>query len=60
MELFLTQDMVSAIPIGIAAALEDNIANERNIPVDSVNAVKTAMMGPLVGLGNGLCMRKSF
>lgn len=54
MELFLTQDMVSAIPVGIAAAMEERYAIDRDISPDSINAVKMAMMGPLAGLGDSL------
>jgi len=54
MELFLTQDMVSAIPIGVAAAMEERNAIDGDIDPDSINAVKTAMMGPLAGLGDSL------
>lgn len=54
MELFLTNDITSAIPVGIAAAMEERYALERDIDPDSINAVKTAMMGPLAGLGDSL------
>ncbi|SHE94194.1 PTS system IID component, Man family [Seinonella peptonophila] len=54
MELFLTQDMVSAIPVGISAAMEERYATKKDIAPDSINAVKTAMMGPLAGLGDSL------
>lgn len=54
MQLFLTQPMVSAIPVGIAAAMEERIATEGDIEPDTVNAVKTALMGPLAALGDSL------
>lgn len=54
MEYFLTQDMVSAIPIGIAAAMEEMHANDPDMDSASINAVKTALMGPLAGLGDSL------
>lgn len=54
MEYFLTQDMVSAIPVGVAAAMEERYALEGDIDPDSINGVKTALMGPLAGLGDSL------
>lgn len=54
MEYFLTQDMVSAIPVGVATAMEERYATEGDIDPDSINAVKTALMGPLAGLGDSL------
>lgn len=50
MEYFLTNDITSAIPVGVAAAMEERYATERDIDPDSINAVKTALMGPLAGL----------
>lgn len=54
MQLFLTQPMVSALPVGVAAAMEERIATEHDIEPDTVNAVKTALMGPLAALGDSL------
>lgn len=54
MQLFLTQPMVSAIPVGISAAMEERIALEGDIDPESVNAVKSALMGPLAALGDSL------
>jgi len=54
MQLFLTQPMVSAIPVGIAAAMEERYATEKDIDPESINAVKTALMGPLAALGDSL------
>lgn len=54
MEYFLTNDITSAIPIGVAAAMEERYATQRDIEPDSINAVKTALMGPLAGLGDSL------
>ncbi len=54
MQLFLTQPMVSAIPVGIAAAMEERIALQGDIDPESVNAVKSALMGPLAALGDSL------
>lgn len=54
MEYFLTQDMVSAIPVGIAAAMEEMNAADENMDPSAINAVKSALMGPLAGLGDSL------
>ena len=54
MEYFLTNDITSAIPIGVAAAMEERHALQKDIEPDSINAVKTALMGPLAGLGDSL------
>lgn len=54
MEYFLTNDITSAIPVGVAAAMEERHAVERDIDPNSINAVKTALMGPLAGLGDSL------
>ncbi|HHY80887.1 MAG TPA: PTS system mannose/fructose/sorbose family transporter subunit IID [Thermoanaerobacter sp.] len=54
MVLFLTQPMVSAIPVGIAAAMEERYATKRDIDPETINAVKTALMGPLAALGDSL------
>ena len=54
MELFLTQPMVSAIPVGVAAAMEERLATEGDIDASSISAVKTALMGPLAALGDSL------
>lgn len=54
LEYFLTQDMVSSIPVGIAAAMEEANANDEEMDPSSINAVKTALMGPLAGLGDSL------
>lgn len=54
MELFLTQPMVSAIPVGVAAAMEERLATEGDVDPSAISAVKTALMGPLAALGDSL------
>lgn len=54
LEYFLTQDMVSAIPIGISVAMEESCSNNPDLDPNSINSVKTALMGPLAGLGDSL------
>ncbi|HBU0029544.1 TPA: PTS system mannose/fructose/sorbose family transporter subunit IID, partial [Klebsiella pneumoniae] len=54
MELFLTHDMGSSVCVGVSAAMEERIAQSGDISESSINAVKTAMMGPVAGLGDSL------
>lgn len=53
-EIFLTEAQCAKTVIGITAAMEERIANEGDIPEESVSAVKAAMMGPLAGIGDTL------
>ena len=48
------RDITSAIPVGIAAAMEEMHANDPDMDPNAINAVKTALMGPLAGLGDSL------
>ena len=41
MEYFLTNDITSAIPVGIAAAMEEMHANDPDMDPNAINAVKT-------------------
>lgn len=54
MQLFLTQPMVSALPVGVAAAMEERLAMEGDVDPESIDAAKTALMGPLAALGDSL------
>lgn len=54
MQLFLTNPMTSAIPVGVAAAMEERIATEGDLDPSAVNDVKIALMGPLAALGDSL------
>jgi PTS system mannose-specific IID component/fructoselysine and glucoselysine-specific PTS system IID component len=54
MEYFLTQDMVSAIPVGISTALEEENSKNEEFNPAVVNATKMALMGPLASLGDSL------
>lgn len=54
MQYFLTNDITSAIPVGVAAAMEERYAVEGDIDPQSIESVKTALMGPLAGLGDSL------
>lgn len=54
MQMFLTQPMVASIPIGVSAAMEERLATEHDIEPESIDATKTALMGPLAALGDSL------
>lgn len=54
LEYFLTQDMVTAIPIGISVALEEEYASNEDFDPSIINATKMALMGPLASLGDSL------
>ena len=53
-QLFLTEARLSHIPIGISAAMEERYALKKDIDPASINAVKTALMGPLAAIGDSL------
>lgn len=48
-ELFLTEGRMASICIGISCAMEESNAKVGDIDVDSINAIKVALMGPLAG-----------
>jgi len=54
MEYFLTNDITSAIPLGISVAMEEENACNDDFDSSIIGAVKTALMGPLAGLGDSL------
>ncbi|MCG2768111.1 MAG: PTS system mannose/fructose/sorbose family transporter subunit IID [Anaerolineae bacterium] len=51
---FNTQPTFGAIIHGIAVALEEERANGAEISDEAINGLKTALMGPLAGLGDTL------
>jgi len=51
---FNTQPTFGAIIPGIAVALEEERANGAEISDEAINGLKTALMGPLAGLGDTL------
>ncbi|MDD4570656.1 MAG: PTS system mannose/fructose/sorbose family transporter subunit IID [Tepidanaerobacteraceae bacterium] len=53
-EYFLTNPIMSYWIIGIVAAIEERIAVTKDISRDVVSATKTALMGPLAAIGDGL------
>lgn len=53
-QLFLTEGRMAATCVGIAGAMEERNALVGDIDVESINAVKVALMGPLAGIGDSL------
>lgn len=53
-ELFLTEAHLSHFVIGLTAAMEERYANEKDIDPVSIGAIKSALMGPLAGIGDSL------
>lgn len=53
-ELFLTEARLSHFVIGLTGAMEERYAQDRDIDPDSIGAIKSALMGPLAGIGDSL------
>ncbi len=53
-EFFNVTPMVSPLVMGITAALEEENANDEQFDSKSINAVKSALMGPLSGIGDSI------
>lgn len=53
-ELFLTEAHLSHLVIGITAAMEEQNSQSDDFDSDSINAIKTALMGPLAGIGDSM------
>ena len=54
-ELFLTEARMSHIILGITAAMEEqNALKGDEFDEDSINAIKSALMGPFAGIGDSL------
>lgn len=53
-EYYLSEGRAAGLNIGIAAAMEERYALYRDIEPESINAVKSALMGPLAALGDGI------
>lgn len=53
MEFFNCTPQTSSFIVGLAASMEERFYNDReNFDEDSINAVKTSLMGPLAGIGD--------
>lgn len=53
-ELFLTEARLSHFVIGLTAAMEERNANIKDIDPNSITAIKSALMGPLAGIGDSI------
>ena len=53
-EFFNTTPQVSTLCFGISCAMEEEIASNPEMDPSTVNAVKSALMGPLAGIGDSL------
>ena len=53
-EYFLTNPVMAEWIIGIVVSIEEKIAETKDMSRDAVSAVKTALMGPLAAIGDGL------
>lgn len=53
-ELFLTEARLSHFVIGMTSAMEERHANDKDIDPDSISMIKSALMGPLAGIGDSL------
>ena len=54
MEIFNTTPAVVPTIMGISAAMEEENANNPAFDVQSINAVKASLMGPLAGIGDSI------
>ena len=54
LEYYLSEGRAAGLNIGIAAAMEERYALDRDIEPESINAVKAALMGPLAALGDSI------
>ncbi len=53
-QLFLTEGRVAQFIVGVSAAMEERYALRRDIDPSSIHLYKTALMGPLAGIGDSL------
>lgn len=54
MEFFNTQPTLGCAILGIVSAMEEEKANGKDIPAESISAIKSSMMGPLAGIGDSV------
>jgi mannose/fructose/N-acetylgalactosamine-specific phosphotransferase system component IID len=53
-ELFNTHPYFGNLIIGVAIALEESKAHDETITDESISSIKTALMGPLAGIGDSV------
>jgi fructoselysine and glucoselysine-specific PTS system IID component len=54
LEFMAVTPQLSTLIMGINAAMEEENANKPDFNDDSINAIKTSLMGPLAGIGDSL------
>lgn len=54
LEFFNCATSTSPIILGISCAMEEQNANSEDFDASSINSVKTALMGPLAGIGDSM------
>ena len=54
LEFFNCSASTSPIILGISCAMEEQNANSEDFDASSINSVKTALMGPLAGIGDSM------
>ena len=52
--LYQTSHYLATFQMGITAAMEEENAQDADFDTDSIGAVKTALMGPIAGIGDSL------
>lgn len=52
LEFYNTTPYITTLPLGISAAMEEMNAEDENFDTQSISNVKTALMGPLAGVGD--------
>lgn len=52
LEIFNTTPQVSTFIMGLSAAMEEQNSENEDFSEESINAVKTSLMGPLAGIGD--------
>lgn len=53
LELFNTTPQCATFCLGLSASMEEeNVKTKGNFPIQSINAVKASLMGPLAGIGD--------
>lgn len=54
MEFYNTTPFVITLPLGISIAMEEKNAEDENFETTSISTVKTALMGPIAGIGDAV------
>lgn len=54
MEFYNTTPFVITLPLGVSIAMEEMNASEEDFDTTSITTVKTALMGPIAGIGDAI------